>query len=99
MPTSNTSPRPGSSSRLRPPLAPSLEILQLVTVYTVADPVKAEIIQNTLHNEGIRCFLDGENQAGHSGLMALEIKVQVPIADADRAQKIIESHEGRTTSV
>ena len=36
----------------------------LVAVYTVANPVKAEIIKNALAGEGIRCFIEGENQAG-----------------------------------
>lgn len=65
----------------------------LVTVYTVGNPVQAEIIKNALQADGIRCFLDGINQACEPGLMGLEIKVQVPIGDADRARKLIESHD------
>jgi hypothetical protein len=89
-----------ASQRSRTPASPQLQtyelgIHQLVTVYTVDNPVKAEIIQNALHDEGIRCFLEGENQAGEAGLVAFEIKIQVPIADADRARKFIESHEPR----
>jgi hypothetical protein len=72
---------------------PTLDIYQLATVYTVGNPLKAEIIQNALHDEGIRCFLEGENQAGETGLTALEIKIQVPVADADRARKFIRIHE------
>ena len=78
-----------ASSRPRPTF--ELKLYQLVTVYTVDNPVEAEIIQNALHDEGIRCFLEGENQAG--GLTAMEIKIQVPIADTDRARKLIASHE------
>jgi Putative prokaryotic signal transducing protein len=77
------------SKRTRPTM--ELKLYQLVTVYTVDNFVKAEIIQNALHDEGVRCFLEGENQAG--GLTAMEIKIQVPIANADRARKLIESHE------
>lgn len=77
---------------------PDLEIHQLVTVYTVNNPVKAEIVRNALHDEGIRCFVDGENQAGETGMAALEIRIQVPIGDADRARKFIESHERRVSS-
>jgi Putative prokaryotic signal transducing protein len=77
---------------------PELDIHQLVTVYTVDNLVKAEIIQNALHDEGIRCFLDGENQAGETGLAALEIRIEVPVADADRARGFIESHERRVKS-
>ncbi len=70
-----------------------MDIKDLVTVYTLADPVKAEIIKNALHAEGIRCFLEGANQAGEAGLMMFEIKVQVPAKDADRARKILREHE------
>ena len=84
---------PGSASG-RPQPTFELKMYQLVTVYTVENPVEAEIIQNALHAEGIRCFLEGENQAG--GLTAMEIKIQVPIADADRARKLIASHERGT---
>jgi hypothetical protein len=70
-----------------------MESSELVTVYTLADPVKAEIIKNALEDEGIRCFLDGANQAGEIGLMVFEIKVQVPAADAERARRFIEAHE------
>jgi hypothetical protein len=73
------------------PYRPNLELSQLATVYTVDYLVKAEIIQNALRDEGIRCFLEGEHQAG--GLAGAEIRIQVPIADADRARKLIESHE------
>ena len=65
----------------------------LVAVYTVANPVKAEIIKNALAEEGIRCFIEGENQAGESGLIGIAIRLFVPAADADRAAKFIEEHE------
>lgn len=87
-----------SSRRFGLSQEPELDIHQLVTVYTVNNPVTAEIIQNALHNEGIRCFLEGENQAGEAGLTGLEIKVQVPIDDADRARAFIEAHERRVPS-
>ena len=91
-----------SRLRLAPSLSlrtePELDIHQLVTVYTVNNPITAEIIENALHDEGIRCFLDGEHQAGETGLAALEIKIQVPIADSDRARAFIASHERRTKS-
>lgn len=70
----------------------------LVTVYTLGDPIKAEIIRNALQDEGIRCFLEGHNQAGALSLMAFEIKIQVPAADADRAARFIEQHEERRKS-
>jgi hypothetical protein len=65
----------------------------LVTVYTLGNPVQAEIIKNALQADGIRCFLDGINQAAEPGLIGLEIRVQVAPADADRARKLLESHD------
>ena len=38
-----------------------MDAKELVTVYTVADPVNAEIVKNALGAEGIRCFLQGMN--------------------------------------
>jgi hypothetical protein len=64
-----------------------------VTVYTLADPIKAEIIKNKLEEEGMRVSLEGIQQAAEPGLLALEIKVQVLPPDAARARAIIEQHE------
>jgi hypothetical protein len=72
-----------------------MDFNDLVTVYTVGNPTKAEIVKNYLQSEGIHCFLDGINQAAEPGLLALEIKVQVPAADSDRARKLLESHDAR----
>jgi hypothetical protein len=66
---------------------------ELQTVYTVANSVQAEIIKNYLESEGIRCFVEGENQAAEAGLMALEIKIQVSAADFDRARQLLELHD------
>lgn len=70
-----------------------MEPLDSVTVYKVTDPNRAEIIKSALASEGIHCDLGGENQAGFTGLW--EIEVMVRAIDADRAKKIIESHESR----
>jgi hypothetical protein len=67
----------------------------LVTVYTLSNPVKAEIIRAALQAQGIRCFLDGLNTAESASIGAFEINVQVPAGDADRATRFIESHEAR----
>ena len=64
-----------------------------VSVYTIVNPVTAEIIKNSLVAEGIRCNLEGINQAAEPGLIALSIKVQVPAKDADLARKFIVQHE------
>jgi hypothetical protein len=72
-----------------------MDVNDLVTVYTMSNPMKAEMVKNLLESEGIRCFLDGINQAAEPGLIGLEIDVQVPAADADRARKLILANEGR----
>jgi hypothetical protein len=66
---------------------------ELVTVFTVSDPIKAEIIKNALSGEGIPCFIEEGNQAGAAGLMGIEIKLQVPAGEASRAARFIEDHE------
>ncbi len=63
---------------------------ELVTVYTLSDPYRAEILKDVLQSEGIRCELGGERQAGFTGLF--EIDVLVRAVDADLAKKIIELH-------
>jgi hypothetical protein len=65
----------------------------LVVVYTVSNPVKAEIIKSALEGEGIRCFIEGENQAGEAGLMGIQIRLFVPANQAERAARFIEDHE------
>jgi hypothetical protein len=70
-----------------------METNDLIRVYTLTNATHAEIIKNFLQEEGIRCFLDGEESAANLGLSAFEINVMVPAGDADRARKLIESHE------
>jgi hypothetical protein len=64
---------------------------ELVTVYTVSNPIEAEIIKNALVDEGIACVLDNELQA--AGLTGLDIKVQVPVSQASRAREFVAAHE------
>lgn len=64
---------------------------ELVAVYTVTNPVQAEIIKNALEDEEIQCALDGEAQAGLTGV--LEIRIMVMAKDADRALALIQDHE------
>jgi len=71
----------------------AMAVKEWVTVHTVADPVSAEIVKNALEADGIRCNLEGENQAAETGLIALAIKVQVPAKDAELARKIVQKHE------
>lgn len=60
----------------------------LVTVYTVGDAVKAELIRNALQEHGIRCELGGEHQAGFTGTFAVDVIVLE--TDRERAEKLIE---------
>jgi len=64
---------------------------ELVTIYTVMEPTRAELIKAELTDNGIRCEIGGESQAGLAG--ALEIDILVRAIDADRAHKIITEHE------
>ena len=70
-----------------------MEPQEPVTVFTVANPIEAEIIRNALRDEGIRCELENANQAAEPGLIGLEIKIQVPAADAAAARQFIAEHE------
>ena len=72
-----------------------MESNDLVTVFTLSHPPKAEIIKNFLESEGIHCFLDGSNLASVLTQITPEIKVQVRASDADRARKMIKAHESR----
>jgi hypothetical protein len=70
-----------------------MSMQDLVTIYTVSNAIEAEIIKNALEDEGIHCEIEGGHQAGEAGLIGIEIKLQVPSADADRAEKFIRRHE------
>ncbi len=62
----------------------------IVTVYTVRDEMKGEIIKNALEAEGIQCNLGGEHQAALTGTFDVDILVRAE--DEARARQIIESH-------
>ncbi len=63
----------------------------LITVYTTHDAGEAEIIKGALHAKGLKAEIDGERQAGFTG--TLEVEILVRAEDADRARKVIESHQ------
>jgi hypothetical protein len=65
----------------------------LVSVYSVANPMEAEIIRAELNAEGIACQIDNENQAALTGITAMEIQILTRAEDADRARKLLLSHE------
>jgi hypothetical protein len=62
-------------------------------VYTVSEPFQAELIKDALQAAGIRCFLDARNQGGFAGMNMEPIRIIVQAIDADRARKLIESHQ------
>lgn len=64
---------------------------ELVTVYTLTDANRAELIKAELQAQGISCRIDGENQAGLSHV--LEIGILVRASQADEARRFIEQHE------
>ncbi len=68
-----------------------MESEDLVSVYTLKDEMKAEIIKNSLEAEGIVCEIDGLHQGGFTG--TLEINILVKAWDEDKARSIIEAHE------
>jgi len=65
---------------------------KLTQVYTTSDAVEAEILKSALDAEGIQCMIDGESQAGFTGVGALEIKLLVSSTDAMKARSYIEEH-------
>ncbi len=60
---------------------------QPAVLTTVNNPSLAEIIRGALATEGIGCRLEGEGQAGLTGV--LPIRLWVATADLDRAREII----------
>ena len=69
---------------------------ELVRVYTVQEPTLAELIRQELSAEGIRCEISGENQAGLTGL--LKIEMFVPAVDAERARALLAQFEQRQSA-
>lgn len=67
---------------------------ELLTVYTTGDANDAEILRGALHAEGIKCEIEGEGQAGLTGLSIMEINVLVRAEDFDRAKAYVEKHQG-----
>jgi Putative prokaryotic signal transducing protein len=72
-----------------------MDPLEFVTVYEASNSVEAEIVRNALLDEGVKCFMAGENQAAGSGLAGIPVTIQVAAVDADRAREFIRAHEER----
>jgi putative signal transducing protein len=67
----------------------------LTVVFTTNNANEAELLRTVLQSEGIKCEIDGENQAGLAGLDMMEIKLLVLSTDLDRAHAILKRHHGR----
>ena len=61
-------------------------------VFSTDDANEAEILRAALHSEGMKCEIDGESQAGLTGLGMIEVKLLVRAEDYDRARAYIEKH-------
>ena len=68
-----------------------MDIDEPVSVYKLRDITTAEIIKNFLQSEGVACHIGGESQAGLTGIIDIDILVHAE--DANRARKLLESHE------
>lgn len=62
---------------------------KLVSVYQTSDPIKADMVRDRLEENGIDAVVDGEGQAGFSGV--LPVNVLVRESDSVRANSFIES--------
>jgi hypothetical protein len=66
---------------------------ELLEVYSTDDPIEAEMMRNALRAEGLKCEIDGEGQAGLSGLGIMDVRLCVRAEDFDRARSFLEAHE------
>ena len=64
----------------------------LLSVYSTNNASEAEILRSALLDEGIRCQISGENQAGLAGIESLEIQLLVRAEDYDRAHAFLAQH-------
>ena len=73
------------------PVTPGTHEMGWVDVYSVPDANLAEIIKAHLEQEGIACWIEGENQAGLAGI--LPIRLLVRAGDAERARVIVDTFD------
>jgi len=66
---------------------------RLVRLYSVTDPTEAELIKNMLKEHSIGCAIDGEHQAGFSGVFRIGITVWKK--DFDRAKKLLDQYRAK----
>jgi len=73
-----------------------MDLHEAVVVHTVTNPIEANLIKNLLQTEGIRCALPGLEQVFGLTPDAFEIHILVEAANADRARRLIASHQERS---
>jgi Putative prokaryotic signal transducing protein len=66
---------------------------ELVPIASYSETTHAEVVRNALEAEGIRSVVEGPNQGAFTG--AVQVRVLVQAADAERARAFVEEHEGR----
>jgi len=69
-----------------------------VTVYTLHDPIRAEMIKTELEHEKISCLLAGIQQASAVGMPGTTILVQVPADSSERARELVLGWEKSSAS-
>ena len=69
------------------------EDLDLKTLIKLTDANLAEILKLALADEEIPCVIEGEHQAGLTGVF--QIRVLVPNKDLAHAEQILQEHLGR----
>jgi hypothetical protein len=69
--------------------------LELATLISVTDGNLAEILKLALADEEIESAIEGEHQAGLTGVF--KIRVLVPKKDLKRAEEILHRHAGEDT--
>ena len=67
-----------------------MDHLEPVPVLTTTQPGQAEIVKAALEAEGIPAEVEGENQGGFAGVLA--VRVFVRAVDADRARAFLAEH-------
>ena len=65
---------------------------ELVTVAKYPQAIAAEAAKNFLESNGVRAFVADENFASTMWSNLAEMKLQVALADADRAKKLLSEH-------
>ena len=69
---------------------PEIDPASLVPIHRLYDAGVAEVLRVALAEEGIPAFIEGEHQAGLTGVLAMRLLVRAE--DADRARNLLRRH-------